>query len=358
MKRVSTSELIPGMVTSEDVYNFNDQLILPKGLILTDKTITKLEFYSIVNVRVEDKMVKLSEDGTPIEDSYFVRLARTPEFQEFQQNFEETSELFKTSINNVISENTTLDTDVLLQQTFSLASHDGKHVNMFDMLHNMRQYDDATYIHCVNVALICNILAGWLHMSKEDIELATLCGLLHDIGKIKIPDQIMKKPGKLTAMETKIIRTHPYEGYRILEKLPINDHIKKTAIMHHERCDGSGYPIGLNASKIDSFAKLVSICDVYDAMTSARVYRGAMCPFKVIAIFEEEGLQKYDPHYILTFLENVVNTYIQHRVRLTNGKEGDVVYINPGHLSKPTIKIGSHYIDLSKEPHVSIDAIV
>ena len=120
--------------------------------------------------------------------------------------------------------------------------------------------------------------------------------------------------------------------------------------MHHERCDGSGYPFGIKNGKIDTFAKMVAIVDVYDAMTSARIYRGPMCPFKVVDIFESEGLQKYDTRFIMTFLENIVNTYMLNRVKLSDGREGDIVFINKQKYSRPTIKSGDEFIDLMKEP--------
>ena len=128
--------------------------------------------------------------------------------------------------------------------------------------------------------------------------------------------------------------------------------------MHHERCDGSGYPLGLKADKIDKYAKLVAIADLYDAMTSPRVYRGPMCPFQVVEEFEREGLQKHDPKMILVFLENVVNTYLQNRVRLNNGLEGDVIYINRDHLARPTIQSGNDFIDLAEEQDLEIEALV
>jgi len=139
----------------------------------------------------------------------------------------------------------------------------------------------------------------------------------------------------------------------------MNPRIVNSAMMHHERCDGTGYPFGLTSERIDDFAKIISIADVYDAMTSARVYRGAMCPFKVIEIFENEGLQKYDTKYILTFIQNVLNTYIQSRVRLSDGRTGEVIMINKQFLSRPLIRSGSSYIDLSKEPDaVYIEEII
>ena len=129
--------------------------------------------------------------------------------------------------------------------------------------------------------------------------------------------------------------------------------------MHHEKCDGKGYPLGYTSDKIDKFAKIVAIADVYDAMTAARVYRGPLCPFKVIEIFEQEGFQKYDTKYILTFLENVVSTYLSHRVRLSDGREGTIFFINKQKLSRPIIKCDEVVINLLNEPaDVYIEAII
>ena len=129
--------------------------------------------------------------------------------------------------------------------------------------------------------------------------------------------------------------------------------------MHHEKCDGSGYPVHLTADKIDRFAKLVTIADVYDAMTANRVYRNGMCPFKVVEIFEQEGLQKYDVIFIMTFLESVVNTYIDNRVRLNDGRIGTVKWINRQRLSKPMLQLeNGTFLELAKNPEISIEQIL
>ena len=164
--------------------------------------------------------------------------------------------------------------------------------------------------------------------------------------------------GKLTDWEYRIMQTHPREGYEMLLSANVDRRILNAAYMHHERCDGAGYPQRLRADQIEPFAKLVAIADVYDAMTCARLYRGAMCPFKVIAVLEDEGLQKYDPQYILTFLKNIVDTYLLQSVRLSNGEVGQIVFINPNKLSRPTIRIKEKYIDLSTQSNLYIDSVV
>ena len=360
MRRVNTQDLVPGMITAEDVYTFNNQLILPRGLVLTDKTITKLEFYSIINVRVEDEMSQEYLDNPEADEdiSYSERIKKSPQFLEFKERFDNEVPKFQALIDSVSKEGKELNVDTMLNCVDVILESDDGYLNVFDMLHNMRQYDDMTYVHSINVALICNVFARWLKMSDEETRLATICGLLHDIGKISIPDIIIKKPAKLTQDEFAIVKKHALEGYNILRRFDISEHIMNAALMHHERCDGSGYPFGIRNAKIDTYAKLVAIADVYDAMTSARVYRGPMCPFKVIEIFENEGLQKYDTRFIMTFLENIVNTYMLHRVKLNNGTMGDIVFINRSSLARPTIKSKDDFIDLSLHPELYIEAIV
>lgn len=363
MKRVKVSELVPGMVTAEDVYNYSDQLVLPKGLVLNDQSITKLEFYAIMSIRIEEASMNVAKPEVTYssagEQSYSERLKKSPAFKEFQHTFDQKIGSIKGALNDIVDKGMDVDPDLLLEDTLALLNNSHGQVNVFDMLRNMRSYDDQTFAHCLNVALISNVLAGWLHMAPEQVELATLCGVLHDIGKLAIPESIVKKPDKLTDEEYNLIKTHTIEGYRILKDQDINVHIKNAALQHHERCDGSGYPLGWTSDQIDKYAKIVSIADVYDAMTASRVYRGPLCPFKVIEIFEEEGLQRYDTKYILTFLENVALSYIGNKVRLSDGRIGKIVFTNKTMLSKPMIEgEDGTFIDLSKEPNLSIDAIL
>ena len=231
-------------------------------------------------------------------------------------------------------------------------------IHVFDILHNMRDYDDSTFNHSMNVALICNVFADWMHMSAMEKEIATVCGLLHDIGKLRIPERIVKKASRLTDEEYDLIKTHPMEGYNILFESRFISSVQNAALMHHERSDGSGYPLGLKGNQIDKFAKMVAIADVYDAMTAARVYRGALCPFKVIEMFEQEGLSMFDPEYILVFLENIVQTYIRNWVRLSNGKEGEIVMLNKQRLSRPVVLCGTEFINLADHPEISIEEIL
>ncbi|MBO4267135.1 MAG: HD-GYP domain-containing protein [Lachnospiraceae bacterium] len=361
MKRVRVSDLRPGMKTAEDVLSYNNQMIVPKGSTLDDKMITRLEFYSVLAVRIMDEAEDTPEpvSGEIAENSaYSQKVKNSKQFKKFEESFLATTESFKDNLKNIAELGGEIDGVQMVKSVTDLITEDMTGLSVFDMLHNMRQYDDFTYMHSMNVALICNVFGKWLGMPSNEVDILTLGALLHDIGKLKIPDTIIRKPDKLSPAEYNIIKTHSLQGYNILKDKNIDDNVKQCALMHHERCDGSGYPLGLTADKINSYAKIVSIADVYDAMTAARVYRGPLCPFKVISIFESEGLQKYDGHYILTFLEHVATTYMNNRVRLNNGLEGDVIFMNRNQYSKPMLQCGDRFIDLSREPELYIETFV
>ena len=361
MKKIDRKSLMPGMIVAEDVYvNAQKAVLLNKGDIIVEKDLAKLAFYSVDEIAVEDDSEKSifssvsSEKGSTRAD----KIKHTPEFQEFKRDFEICADNFQHTINDIILKNKEFDIDELMAPIYHLIEKGRNTSTIFDMLHNLREYDDATYTHCVNVALISNILAKWLRMDEAEVEIATQAGLFHDIGKMMIPDDIIKKRGQLTEKEYSEIKKHPQVGYDAIKGYSVSNHVKNAALMHHERCDGSGYPQKIKSPQIDRYAKLVSIADVYDAMTSARYYRAPLCPFVAIELFEDNGFQKYDSEMIMTFLRNIVNTYIGSTVRLNSGEEGEIIFINREQLSKPTIKIGDDYIDLTKCPNVFIEEIL
>lgn len=410
MKRIATDSLVPGMVTADNIYNYNNQLILPTGLVLTDKAISKLHFYAIESVKVEDAVIKVDAEAgmqagmktdtktgtnaaskadagasagsvpeasssvsssaipqtlpaspkaprTP-EVSYASKVKSSQDYKQFRQKFDTEVSSYESRISELVLKNVPLDTSALLDDALELISFGNGSFSVFDMLHNMRENDDQTYAHCLNVGLICNVFAGWLGMKEEETRMVTLCGLLHDVGKMKIPDAILRKETKLSPAEYRIIQTHAQESFNMLKDLDIDVHIKNAALMHHERCDGSGYPFGLTAARIDPYAKMVAIADVYDAMTSSRSFRGPLSPFKAISIMQEDGLQKFGTGFIMTFLENVVNTYIGNRVRLNNGQEGEIVFIHKDNITKPTVKCGNTFVDLSANKTLYIETII
>lgn len=376
MKEYQTKNLLPGMVTATPVRTKRGQLIINPNVELTRTLISRLEFYGIASVQITENKQAAAPMETPKDPAYFPakspvsapspvsdasysqKLKSSPEFQRFQVDFTLRSQDLKNCFDAYLSDGGTVNKEELLSKTISLVGPKQTTLDVFDMLHNMRQVNDSTYAHSLNVAIISRIIGKWLHFSNEELDTLTLAGLLHDIGKTKIPDEVLNKDGKLTDEEFQMIRNHPKYGYDILKSQPLNSHIKKAALMHHERCDGSGYPMGLTMEEIDDYALIIAIADVYDAMTAARSYRAPLCPFEVIAEFEKDGLQKYKPKYILTFLENIANAYQNNRVMLSDGTSARIVLLNHRRLSKPLVQLDDGAcIDLEKSP-LYIKAII
>ena len=365
MKRIKTLQLMPGMVVAKDVINSNNILVVAKDTVLNDEAITKLTFHSIFYVYInEDSAATTLEVQNPqnppatSSEEYVSKITRTKEFQEFQAAYEQEIEKLQDVFNDLITLQPNMpDAAELCVQATKMLEGVQNGLQVFDILHNIRDYDGSTFHHSLNVSLICSVFADWMHMSKLEKEIATVSGLLHDIGKLKIPEEIVKKPERLTDDEYRIIQNHPIEGYKILYEAKFNQSIQNAALMHHERHDGSGYPLGLPGERIDKYAKMVAIADVYDAMTAARVYRGKLCPFKVIEMFERDGLSMFDAEYLLVFMENIVQTYLRSRVRLSDGTKGEIIMMNKQRYSKPVIAIKNGFINLLEHPELSIEEI-
>lgn len=352
--RIRTDQAVSGMKVASDIYTMNDQLIIPKDTVLDDRMITRLRFYNIYGFLIYTG--NHSMEGKP--ESYIEMLRNTQEFKKFNKAYINTVNNVEKSFDNLLTGDGEIDIEAMLADTNRILSEGRNGVHILEMLHGIRNYDDITYIHSLNVSIICNLFANWLKLSEEDTQVLTLAGLLHDIGKMLVPREIITKEGKLTEEEFKIIQTHALKGYQAIKDQPLDIRIKYAALMHHERCDGSGYPNGFKADQIDDFAKIVAIADVYDAMTSNRRYRNAICPFDVVESFERDGFLKFDPRYLMLFLERIVQSYIHTIVRLNDGREGEVVMINKLALSRPVVKIGDSFVDLSKEHRLMIEEIV
>lgn len=376
-KRILTSQAVPGMIVADDIYTFNNQMILAKGSKLTNRAITRLKFYSINDIRIdvsEGEADDSTEGVAPVAETpatgksaaseitmepLVEHVRKTKEFRSFHKEYNTTVTDFESSLKQIVTDKQApLDTSALLKRTEGILSHRRNGMHLFHMLHCMRDYQDETFAHSISVAMICNAMGIWLKWPEDEVEKLTLAGLLHDIGKIYMPDTILHKKGNLSETEFSMIKTHPRKGYNVLRGQQIDERIKLAALMHHERCDGTGYPSNLVADRIDDFAKIVAIADTYDAMTSPRIYRGPLCPFEVIQLFQSEGLTQYDPHYLMTFLDKTAETYLHSLVQLSDGRQGEIVLINHSDLSKPTIKVGNQYVNLFKENNLRITAML
>lgn len=370
-KKVLTANLKPGMVSSEAAYTFTNHLVIQSNTTLTPDIIEKLKYYAVKSVKVyvpeenataspakEEKVQTstgshLNLDGP----TYFERVQKSPDFIEFKNDFTTSVDTFKGQLNDVATQNNTSVTKDMLHEVDKLLSQTRNPLHLLEMMQCLRGFDDMTYMHSMNVALISSIIGSWLGFSQEDLNVLSLCGLLHDIGKLSIPPEVIQKPGKLTDEEFQLIRSHPQLGYDILRTKNLDERIKLAALQHHERFDGSGYPNHLEGSQIHQFSSIVSIADVYDAMTSNRVYRKGICPFTVIATFEKEK-ELYEPSILYTFMKRTIEAYVNTEVMLSNGEKGKVVLLNQNVLSRPVVITDKKTYDLSRDTSVDITDLI
>ena len=366
MKLVSVDKLIPGMVVSENVYTLDDTLVIQKNTVLTQKDIDRIRSYSLYNIFVEEEMklveTKEEEQPKPVKDimemSYAEKIRNSEQFQQFKEHIEECADELEESFHLLANDAIPLNVDKLTEPVYHLFVEAGGTAGIFDMLHNLRDNSDAVFMHSLNVSLISNTLATWMRLPEEKIQVATAAGLLHDIGKMLIPSELLNKTTQLTEYEQRAMNEHVIKGYELVKEKDIDQHIKNAILMHHEMRDGSGYPLRLKGDKIDEIASIVTVANVYDSLTAKRPFREPICPFAVIEHFEKDGLYKYETNAIMTFMSNIVNTFISNRVMLNTGQVGEIIFINPDHISKPTIKCGEEFIDLAKKKGLSVVAVI
>lgn len=371
MEKILTQDLKPGMVTAAPVTTRRGQELIPAGTTLTKQLISRMEFYSVAFSYVEEASVLTEEEiqaalqaarnqklagaqtgqtvapstqssakSTPKDEvAYSQKIKRSKTFQEYSLHSTLVTETLKRQLEEFVYNNRPMDFDALLNSVKSLITPGQTIIQYFDMLHNLRSSDDSVYGHSLNVAMISRILGKWLKWSPSDLDNLVIAGLLHDIGKITIPPEILNKEGKLTDEEFEQIRWHPRAGYELIRDLKIDSRIKKAVLQHHERCDGSGYPMKATEIMLDDFAMVIAIADVYDAMTAARKYRAPLCPFQVIREFERDGYHKYKTEYLLTFLRHIATTYQNNRVILSDGQAAKIILLNQNSLSTPLVQL-------------------
>lgn len=183
------------------------------------------------------------------------------------------------------------------------------------LLYLLKQNHPHTYLHSINVANYSVSLGERLNLNKSDLEKLKLIGLLHDIGKLNIPNSILKKPGKLTDEEFEIMKSHPVYSVELLKRAGFtNEEVLRSIKAHHERIDGTGYPRSLKGNQIPLFAKIVSIADSFEAMTSNRCYRkGKDLDYARNELINGAGKQ-FDKEIVNVFIDLIDSTFSKEKV--------------------------------------------
>jgi len=341
-KYCNVSECVPGQIIAEDIYNDSGILIIPKNAVVDENLIEKLNNLGIIRIQV-------------LEDAFI-----DPNLLEIKRDYSKNVSEVKEVLNDIVT-GKELDYEKVNQISNSVYSQVTSNFGIINCISSIRDADQYTYTHSVNVSLYSMLIGKWLGLSDEDIKNLIEGGLLHDVGKAKIPSELLNKRGKLTPEEFEIIKRHVIYSYEICKNIEgLDPEVKKAILMHHERENGSGYPYGIKGKDMNLYAKIIAIADVYDAITSNRVYRKRKNPFETFKEFEEVGIGSgnFDIKILLTFLSNIATYYTGSKVLLNTGDTGEIVYIAPHCISSPVVRVGERFIDLYTNKDYSIVEIL
>jgi putative nucleotidyltransferase with HDIG domain len=205
-------------------------------------------------------------------------------------------------------------------------------------LSQLKNADEYTSQHSMNVCIFSIALGRRIGLPVAELENIGLCGLMHDIGKMKIPHTVLTKPGKFTTKEISLMRSHSTEGWKLLmasSNMP--GCVIDAAYAHHERLDGKGYPRGLTENQIHPYTRIVTISDMYDAITSDRVYKKSKTHLEAINIMTNNMGNKLDSGLVIKFIECLGIYPPGHIVEMTNGEVAVVIEVNEEKKLKPKI---------------------
>lgn len=343
---VPVFNLNSGMVLGDDFFDANGACIVSKGVVLNESIVSRLkERFPYKLACIQDVH---AQNVVTAGSSKIKRIVKT------EVCFRQLANGIKSIIRDVQSSGK-INIKEVEGMSVQLLENFKDYAAVLDSIVKERSLDEYIQRHCVNVSVLSIMLGRWLGLSDSELMMLAQSALLHDIGKVKIDERILNKPGYLTSLEFTAIKRHSILGYELVKDLKhISPLVSSGILMHHEKIDGSGYPLGLRGSEISPFAKIIAVADVFDAITSKRPYKCKESPFHALAVLENELCGKLDPLCLTTFVQRISMFYIGEYVRLSNGNLAKIVKINHSDISRPLVMQGSEFIDLHKASKLSI----
>ena len=338
-KFMRTRQLVPGMRIDQTVVDRMGRNLIVKGAELDDYIIDSLIKLGIMTVYIQDG--EFDEDDpdkvlTPIAKKQVERL-RTADRSKVTLSDsvrKRVSEGIQYIYNNADSSEIVSATNNIAGELMSVISQNNA---VAIDINALKTSDEYTFKHSVDVATISMVLAKQQGLSRKDIYEIGVSGLLHDVGKTKIPNEILNKPGRLDDEEFAIMKQHSVYGYRMIKDRPeFNNGICLGVLQHHEKMNGKGYPLGFDANKICPYAKILTVADIYDALVTERPYKSAFTQKDAIEMIMSMT-DELDLNAMKSFLESMILYPVDSLVTLSNGELARVVKNNPNYILRPTV---------------------
>lgn len=335
LRTLPVEYLWDGLVLSDDIFNHTGKvLLLPKGETVTKDRLNRLMgFYGDnknIMVPEETYLEIMTDEHVPLA----VRQQLTENHAGYTHMHQNIGNLFRREDYDSWLSSEKLAP--LLQEVSGRLEHVDP-VTILSCINFPRPMDEGLQRHSLNVALLNGMQAEWLGLPQDDVNTLVLAGLLHDIGKTMIPEEILDAPRRLTEEELAIMREHPVYSDRLL-KGKFDDNVRLAARHHHEKLNGTGYPDGIEGEEIGFCAKITAISDIYDAMVSARSYKGARLPLDVFDMLYQEEFDGLDRSLVMAFLKNMRERYTNRQVLMSNNKRGEILYIPLNDADHPIIR--------------------
>jgi len=304
---------------------------LSKGSIITSELKTKLLKNGIFNLPV---VINQAAESSVIDEKII------------DDSFEKFSKVWKNINKNK------LESPIIEEMSLNIVENIMSNYSnvMYIPLKKLKDVDEYTYAHSINVSIVSTLICVSYGYDKKFISKVNLSGILHDIGKSKVPDSILNAPRKLGEDEWEIMKKHVEYGEKICYENNIGDNfIIEGVLYHHERYDGNGYAYGLSGDNIPKIARIITIADIFDALTSKRVYKDSWNYYKVISHIVQNTKKIFDPDYVQNFI-SVFGLYpVGTKVRLNDYRIGTVIACRKGNEMQPVVQIDDKVVDLYNE---------
>lgn len=353
MALVSVSQVKIGDKIGEDVITRHGNVLFKKGLTVSQRDFDILRAFLIPSVVVEGKEAEAKTPEQPIKDASLEQGGDGA----FLDAYNSMIALIKKTVRNGAS-GPALPILELRNGMERLIAHIGAYQPL-TFVPAMVSPDDYLLHNSVTVAITSYQLARWHGFQSKDWMPIALGGLLHDIGNAKVDTALLYKPGKLTAAEVEEVRKHTLHGYAMLKSVAaLNEGAKLCALQHHEREDGSGYPLALKGEKIHPYAKVVAVADIFHAMTGYRSYKKAESPYLVLEQLQKESFGKLDPALVATFINKMTELHHGTKVQLSDGRTGEIVFTDRSHPTRPMVQVDGAIVNLALERKLHIQEVI